>query len=183
MRAMLMSAPHPGSRRLGSLALTRDRPRPVQEEDPHPGRRRGRHEELTTLAHRGGVQYSDEFTLPGNTPDLLRRIPEDVWAPAYDADGMVRPGAGGRGHRTGDADGVATGYAGSSPAASDPPGAQLRFEDVDGMLLVEFATNTTAAQLPDRAVPGWQPLSGVRCALLRSGPVSDQPPRTVGVSH
>ncbi len=34
------------------------------------------------------VQYSVGFTLPFHTPDLLKQIPEQVWTPAYDADGQ-----------------------------------------------------------------------------------------------
>src|SRR5665647_3587873 len=39
------------------------------------------------------LSYSVGFTLPENTPDLLRRIPEHVWTPAYDAVDEVRDGA------------------------------------------------------------------------------------------
>ena len=49
--------------------------------------------DFTTWAHRRGVQYSVGFTLPHNTPDLLKRIPAQVWTPAYDAERQVRPGA------------------------------------------------------------------------------------------
>lgn len=49
--------------------------------------------DFTTWAHRCGVQCSVGFTLPGHTPDLLKQIPEQAWAPAYDAEGQVRPGA------------------------------------------------------------------------------------------
>src|SRR5687767_11613214 len=31
------------------------------------------------------LSYSVGFTLPDHTPDLLHRIPDAVWAPAYDA--------------------------------------------------------------------------------------------------
>ena len=39
------------------------------------------------------LSYSVGFTLPENTPDLLRLIPEHVWTPAYDAVDDVRDGA------------------------------------------------------------------------------------------
>src|SRR5665811_556573 len=39
------------------------------------------------------LAYSVGFTLPENTPDLLRLIPEHVWTPAYDAVDDVRDGA------------------------------------------------------------------------------------------
>ncbi len=106
--------------------------------------------EFTTWAHRRGVQYSVGFTLPGNTPDLLRRIPDHVWAPAYDADGKVRPGA--------DVAALTalvtlTGWPPGMRVIArrerPHPGAQLRFEDVDGYRITAFATNTTRGQLAD----------------------------------
>jgi len=39
------------------------------------------------------LSYSVGYTLPANTPDLLERIPKDVWAPAYDAHDEIRDGA------------------------------------------------------------------------------------------
>ena len=113
--------------------------------------RRGRvhpqgHRRLT----RRRLAYSVGFTLPENTPDLLRLIPEHVWAPAYDADDQVRDGAW-----------VAELTDLMDLSAWPPgmrvivrkerphPGAQLRFEDVDGMRITAFATNTTRGQLPD----------------------------------
>ncbi len=39
------------------------------------------------------LSYSVGFGLPDNTPDVLARIPAQVWQPAYDADGQVRDGA------------------------------------------------------------------------------------------
>lgn len=69
-----------------------------------PGRRPGRrvlirtdnagctHEVLTWM-HAQRVSYSVGFTLPAHTPDLLAKIPTDVWAVAVDSDGQVRKGA------------------------------------------------------------------------------------------
>ena len=39
------------------------------------------------------LSYSVGFTLPANTPDLLAKIPENGWTPAYDAHDQVRDGA------------------------------------------------------------------------------------------
>ncbi len=96
------------------------------------------------------LSYSVGFTLPSNTPDLLAQIPETAWTPAYDAHDQVRDGAW-----------VAelTGLLKLSrwPAGMrvivrkerPHPGAQLRFDDVDGMRITAFVTNTSRGQLPD----------------------------------
>ena len=106
--------------------------------------------EFTTWLHRRGVQYSVGFTLPSNTPDLLRHIPEQVWTPAYDADGQVRPGA-----DVAELTSLLT-LTGWPPGMRviarrerPHPGAQLRFDDVDGYRITAFATNTTRGQLAD----------------------------------
>jgi hypothetical protein len=39
------------------------------------------------------LSYSVGFTLSANTPDLLAKIPENGWTPAYDAHDQVRDGA------------------------------------------------------------------------------------------
>lgn len=108
----------------------------------------GTREFITWLTGRR-LAYSIGFTLPFETSELYRLIPEDVWTPAYDADGEVRDGAD-----------VAE-FTGIMKLAKWPgdmrvivrrerphPGAQLRFEDVDGYRLTAFATNTTRGQLP-----------------------------------
>ncbi len=83
----------------------------------------------------------------------LALIPEQVWAPAYDADGSPREGAW-----------VAevTGLLDRTTLSKWPkgmrvivrkerphPGAQLRFTDVDGHRVTAFVTNTSKGQLPD----------------------------------
>jgi hypothetical protein len=96
------------------------------------------------------LSYSVGFTLPANTPDLLAKIPENAWTPAYDAHDQVRDGAW-VAELTGLMD------LGSWPAGMrvivrkerPHPGAQLRFDDVDGMRITAFVTNTTRGQLPD----------------------------------
>ena len=51
----------------------------------------GSHQVIEALDRRR-LAYSVGFTLPENTPDLLRLIPEHVWAPAYDAaDQVITP--------------------------------------------------------------------------------------------
>lgn len=106
--------------------------------------------DFTTWAHRRGVQYSVGFTLPAHTPDLLKKIPQDVWAPAYDADGQVRPGADVV-ELTGllDLSSWPPGMRVIAGRERPHPGAQLRFDDVDGYRITAFATNTARGQLAD----------------------------------
>jgi len=96
------------------------------------------------------LSYSVGFTLPENTPDLLRRIPEKVWAPALDAHDAIRDGAW-VAELTGllDLTGWPAGMRVIVREERPHPGAQLRFEDVDGMRITAFATNTVRGQLPD----------------------------------
>src|SRR5665811_1510341 len=96
------------------------------------------------------LAYSVGFTLPENTPDLLRRIPEHVWTSAYDAVDEVRDGAWVA--ELTDLMDLSSWPAGMRVIVRKErphPGAQLRFEDVDGMRITAFATNTTRGQLPD----------------------------------
>ena len=96
------------------------------------------------------LAYSVGFTLPDNTPDLLRRIPEDVWTEAYDAYDQVRDGAWVA--ELTDLMDLTSWPAGMRVIVRKErphPGAQLRFEDVDGMRITAFATNTPRGQLPD----------------------------------
>lgn len=96
------------------------------------------------------LQYSVGFTLPFDTPDLYRLIPESVWTPAYDADGQAREGAD-VAELTGilNLKGWPAGMRVLVRRERPHPGAQLRFEDVDGYRLTAFATNTTRGQLAD----------------------------------
>lgn len=96
------------------------------------------------------VQYSVGFTLPFNTPDLLTLIPEQVWTPAYDADGQVRDGA--YVAELTDLLDLSDWPPGMRVIARKErphPGAQLRFTDTDGKRVTAFATNTPRAQLAD----------------------------------
>ena len=96
------------------------------------------------------LSYSVGFTLPAHTPDLLAHIPENAWTSAYDAHDQVRDGA-----WVAELTGLME--LGSWPAGMrvivrkerPHPGAQLRFDDVDGMRITAFVTNTTRGQLPD----------------------------------
>lgn len=99
---------------------------------------------------RARVAYSVGFILPGHTPDLLALIPENVWVPALDAHDQVRDGAW-VAELTGlmDLDAWPTGMRVIVRKERPHPGAQLRFEDVDGMRITAFVTNTKAGQLAD----------------------------------
>lgn len=94
------------------------------------------------------------FTLPHDTPDLLHQLPQEAWSPALDADGQVRQGAW-VAELTGvmDLTSWPTGMRVIVRKERPHPGAQLRVEDVDGMRITAFATNTTPGgphqQIPD----------------------------------
>lgn len=99
------------------------------------------------------VSYSVGWTLPANTPELYRIIPEHVWEPAYDPDGTPREGAD-VAELTGllDLEDWPEGMRIIVRRERPHPGAQLRFEDVDGYRLTAFATNTARGQLADLEV-------------------------------
>lgn len=102
----------------------------------------GTHDLVQWLTKRR-LSYSVGFTLPENTPDVLAQIPEQVWTAAYDAHDHVRDGAW-VAELTGLLD-LSSWPAGMRVIARKErphPGAQLRFEDVDGMRITAFATNT-----------------------------------------
>lgn len=110
------------------------------------------HQTLAELMRRR-VSYSVGFTLPADTPDLYQKIPEDVWTPAYDTDGNIRDGADvaeftGLLDLTGWPEGMRIIVRRERPH----PGAQLRFDDVEGYRLTAFATNTRTGQLADLEV-------------------------------
>jgi len=109
----------------------------------------GSHKVIEALTRRR-LAYSVGFTLPDNTPDLLGLIPEHVWVPALDAHDEVRDGAW-VAELTGlmDLTGWPPGMRVIVRKERPHPGAQLRFEDVDGMRITAFVTNTTCGQLAD----------------------------------
>jgi hypothetical protein len=113
----------------------------------------GTHELLDWLVTRR-LSYSVGYTLPTNMDDVLARIPDRVWAPAYDADGQVRDGAW-VAELTDLLDlrswpvGMRVIARKERPHPPVRPGAQLRVTDVDGHRITAFATNTARGQLPD----------------------------------
>jgi len=109
----------------------------------------GSHKVIEALTRRR-LAYSVGFTLPENTPDLLKLIPEHVWAPAYDAVDQVRDGAwvAELTHLM-DLSAWPPGMRVIVRKERPHPGAQLRFEDVDGMWVTAFVTNSTRGQLAD----------------------------------
>lgn len=109
----------------------------------------GSHKVIEALTRRR-LAYSVGFTLPDNTPDLLKRIPANVWAPAYDAHDKVRDGAW-VAELTGllDLSAWPEGMRVIVRKERPHPGAQLRFDDVAGMRITAFVTNSTKGQLAD----------------------------------
>ena len=109
----------------------------------------GSHKVIEALTRRR-LAYSVGFTLPENTPDLLRLVPAHVWTPAYDGEDQVRDGAwvAELTHLM-DLTGWPPGMRVVVRKERPHPGAQLRFDDVDGMRITAFVTNTTRGQLPD----------------------------------
>jgi len=89
------------------------------------------------------LSYSVGFSLPDNTPQLLAKIPQQVWAPALHAHDEVRDGA-----WVADLTGLLNlqnwpaGMRVIVRKERPHPGAQLRITDVDGMRVTAFATNT-----------------------------------------
>ena len=100
------------------------------------------------------LAYSVGFTLPDNTSELLAKIPERAWTPAYDAHDQIRDGAWvaeitGVLNMTGWPNGMRVIARKERPH----PGAQPRLTDPDGLRVTAFATNTKVggpgSQLPN----------------------------------
>ena len=109
----------------------------------------GTREFVGWLAARG-VSYSIGFTLPSGMPQVYRLVPEQAWQAAINAGGDVRDGA-----HVADLTGMLT-LTGWPPGMRvivrrerPHPGAQLRFDDIDGYRLTAFATNTMRGQVAD----------------------------------
>jgi hypothetical protein len=102
-----------------------------------------------TWLHGQRLSYSIGFGLPDNTPDLLKKIPAEVWTPAYDAHDQIRDGAW-VAELTGllDLTGWPPGMRVIARKERPHPGAQLRITDADGLRVTAFATNSTRGQLP-----------------------------------
>jgi len=126
-----------------------------------PGRRPGR--EVLVRADGGGgthrflnwltarrLSYSVGFTLPTDVGPMLKKLPSAAWTPAYDRDGVVRPGAWVT-EITDLLDLTAwpTGLRVLIRSERPHPGAQLPITDIDGHRVTAFATNTTRGQLAD----------------------------------
>ena len=94
------------------------------------------------------VSYSVGFTLPMDTTALYHLIPGWVWVPALNADSQAREGAD-LAELTGllDLSDWPDGMRVIVRRERPHPGAQLRFDDVDGYRLTAFATNTRAGTL------------------------------------
>jgi len=140
------------------IAVTKDALAQLPGVDPsRPGKKvliradgAGGTKEFTHWLTRRGVQYSVGFTLPFHTADLLARIPEHVWTPAYDDHGQVRDGA--YVAELSDLLDLTSWPPGMRVIArkeNPHPGAQLRFTDTDGKRVTAFATNTGRGQLAD----------------------------------
>ena len=89
------------------------------------------------------LSYSVGFTLPASTPELLAKIPQEVWQPAYDAHDQIRDGAW-VAELTDllDLTGWPPGMRVIARKERPHPGAQLHITDIDGHRVTAFATNT-----------------------------------------
>lgn len=113
----------------------------------------GTHDFLNFLTKRR-LSYSVGFMLPATMPDLYHQLTNlDAWEPAYDTNGCPREGAD-VAELTGvlDLHDWPAGMRVIVRRERPHPGAQLRFDDVDGYRLTAFATNTTGSQLADLEV-------------------------------
>jgi hypothetical protein len=111
----------------------------------------GTHDFLAWLTKPGRrLAYSVGFTITEDIADAILKIPARAWTPAYDADGLARPGAW-VAELTGMLD-LASWPAGMRVIVRKErphPGAQLRFTDLDGHRFTAFATSTKGGQLAD----------------------------------
>jgi hypothetical protein len=99
------------------------------------------------------LSYSVGFSLPGDLTSIqakLATIPDQLWEPAYDADGQVRAGAW-VAEVTGlfNLSGWPAGMRLIVRRERPHPGAQLRITDLDGHRITAFVTNTARGQLAD----------------------------------
>ena len=113
----------------------------------------GTHDFLDFLTKRR-LSYSVGWMLPATMPDLYRQLTDlGAWESAYDTSGEPRDGAD-VAELTGvlDLDDWPAGMRVIVRRERPHPGAQLRFDDVDGYRLTAFATNTKGGQLADLEV-------------------------------
>lgn len=98
--------------------------------------------------HARGLQYSIGFVLPEAMPALYRTIPAKAWTPAVDEHLDPREGADVADiTELLDLEGYPARMRVIVRRERPHPGAQLRFEDVQGYRLTAFATSTTGGQL------------------------------------
>jgi Transposase DDE domain group 1 len=111
----------------------------------------GTHEFLAWMTQPGRrMQYSVGLAITGEIEDALLKVPARAWTPAYDADGVQRPGAW-VAELTGmlDLSSWPKGMRVIARRERPHPGAQLRFSDIDGHRFTCFATSTKGGQLAD----------------------------------
>jgi len=111
----------------------------------------GTHDYLAWLTRPGRrLAYSVGFTITEEIQDAILKIPAAAWTPAYDADGLVRPGAW-VAELTGmlDLSSWPKGMRVIVRKERPHPGAQLRFTDIDGHRFTAFATSTRGGQHAD----------------------------------
>jgi hypothetical protein len=111
----------------------------------------GTHEFLTWLTRPSRrLQYSVGMGITAAIEDAIGKIPAKAWTPAYDSDGIERPGAW-VAELTGVLDLAAwpKGMRLIARKERPHPGAQLRITDIDGHRFTCFATSTRGGQLAD----------------------------------
>ena len=109
----------------------------------------GTHDFVAWL-HGRRLAYSVGFTLTDDATELIGKLPKAAWTPAYDADGLPRPGAW-VAELTGlmDLTSWPPGMRVILRKERPHPGAQLRITDIDGNRITAFATNSRRGQLAD----------------------------------
>ena len=124
--------------------------RRAAEERAGPGRLRRRDARVPDLADRPSrrLQYSVGMVITAPVEDAIGKIPAKGWTPAYDAEGIERPGAW-VAELTGvlDLAGWPRGMRVIARKERPHPGAQLRITDIDGHRVTCFATSTKGGQL------------------------------------
>ena len=142
------AADHIEATRLGLAQLPRHLRRRVLIRADSGG---GTHDYLAWLTKPGRrLAYSVGFTITEDVQGAILKIPAAAWTPAYDGDGLARPGAW-VAEITGMLD-LATWPKGMRVIVRKErphPGAQLRFTDIDGHRVTCFATDATTGQLAD----------------------------------
>jgi hypothetical protein len=142
------AADHIEATRLGLAQLPRHLRRRVLIRADSGG---GTHDYLAWLTKPGRrLAYSVGFTMTDDVQDAILKIPASAWTPAYDADGLVRPGAW-VAELTGmlDLAGWPKGMRVIVRKERPHPGAQLRFTDIGGHRFTCFATSNKGGQLAD----------------------------------